>query len=116
MHLITREALALYLRKLAPGGRLVFHISSRFLDLSPVLSALAADAGLCTRLMAYNFPAGQSYWRHSTATVVAAARSCADISGLTQAGGWVDLPPPKIDFLWTDQRSDLLQVIRFTGR
>jgi hypothetical protein len=116
MHLITREALALYLRKLAPGGRLVFHISSRFLDLSPVLSVLAADAGLCTRLMAYNFPAGQSYWRHSTATVVAAARSCADISGLTQAGGWVDLPPPKNDFLWTDQRSDLLQVIRFTGR
>ena len=45
MHLLTREALALYLRKLAPGGRLLFHISSRTLDLRPVIGALAADAG-----------------------------------------------------------------------
>ncbi len=45
MHLLTREALALYLRKLAPGGTLLFHISSRTLDLRAVIGALAADAG-----------------------------------------------------------------------
>ena len=33
VHLITREAFALYLRKLAPGGRLLFHISSQTVDL-----------------------------------------------------------------------------------
>ena len=46
MHLITREAVALYLRKLAPDGRLLFHISSRNLDLRQVVGTLAADAGL----------------------------------------------------------------------
>ena len=46
VHLLTREALSLYLRKLAPGGVLVFHLSSRHLDLAPVLGGLAAGAGL----------------------------------------------------------------------
>ena len=46
MHLITREALALYLRKLAPDGVLAFHISTRHLDLKSVLANLALDAHL----------------------------------------------------------------------
>ncbi|MGE3315859.1 MAG: spermidine synthase, partial [Planctomycetaceae bacterium] len=46
MHLLTREALAMYLDKLSPDGTLVFHISNRHLDLRPVLAALAADANL----------------------------------------------------------------------
>ncbi len=45
-HLLTREALRLYLQKLAPGGALVFHLSNDYLDLVPVVSDLAADAGL----------------------------------------------------------------------
>lgn len=46
VHLLTREALALYQAKLAPGGVLAFHVSSRYLDLFAVLGALARDAGL----------------------------------------------------------------------
>ena len=46
MHLMTREALALYLRKLAPGGLLAFNISNRHLKLASTFGALARDAGL----------------------------------------------------------------------
>jgi hypothetical protein len=46
VHLITREALAIYLDNLADDGLLAFHISNRYLDLDPVLGNLAADAGL----------------------------------------------------------------------
>src|ERR1700723_2249105 len=46
MHLVTREALALYQRKLAPGGILAFHFSNLYLDLGPTLASLAHDAGL----------------------------------------------------------------------
>ena len=46
IHLVTREAIRLYLAKLKPGGILVFHISNRYLDLKPVLGNLARDAGL----------------------------------------------------------------------
>lgn len=46
LHMITREALALYLKKLTPNGVIMVHISNRFLDLGPELAALAADAGV----------------------------------------------------------------------
>lgn len=46
LHLITREALALYLRKLAPDGVLAFHLSTSHLDLKSVLANLARDQHL----------------------------------------------------------------------
>jgi spermidine synthase len=46
VHLITHEAVELYLRKLAPDGVLAFHISNRYLDLEPVLASLAKESGL----------------------------------------------------------------------
>jgi hypothetical protein len=49
-HLLTREALSLYSRKLAPGGVLAIHISNRYLDLAPVIGNLARDAGLVGRV------------------------------------------------------------------
>nr|MBA3371524.1 hypothetical protein [Thermoleophilaceae bacterium] len=45
-HLLTREALALYRSKLTEDGVLAMHISNRYLDLEPVVAALASDAGL----------------------------------------------------------------------
>src|SRR5207244_998982 len=50
VHLLTREALALYRSKLAPGGAILFHLSNRHLGLGPVVAALAQDAGLAGRL------------------------------------------------------------------
>src|SRR4029453_7943659 len=44
VHLMTREALQLYLDKLAPGGSIAFHISNRYLNLEPVLVEIARDA------------------------------------------------------------------------
>jgi spermidine synthase len=46
VHLITREALAIYLGKLEDDGILAFHISSEYLHLAPVVEGLARDAGL----------------------------------------------------------------------
>jgi SAM-dependent methyltransferase len=49
IHLLTREALALYRRHLAPGGILAFHISNRNVDLEPPIAALAEAAGMEVR-------------------------------------------------------------------
>src|SRR5205823_3067228 len=46
IHLITREALDIYLRNLADDGLVAFHISNRYLDLAPVLGNLAAEVGI----------------------------------------------------------------------
>ncbi len=47
---MTREALTLYRSHLVDGGLIAFHISNRFLDLAPVLAALARDAGWTCRV------------------------------------------------------------------
>jgi SAM-dependent methyltransferase len=49
IHLLTREALALYRRHLAPGGILAFHISNRHVDLEPPIALLASSAGMEAR-------------------------------------------------------------------
>lgn len=46
VHLITREALRLYMDRLTHGGLILFHISNRYVRLEPVLASLARDAGL----------------------------------------------------------------------
>jgi hypothetical protein len=51
VHLLTREAVELYVRHLVPGGALVTHISNRHLDLQPVLRALARALGTQAVLM-----------------------------------------------------------------
>ncbi len=112
MHLLTREALALYLRKLAPGGCLLFHISSRTLDLAPVLGTLAADAGVKAKKMLDRPPPGTPPWRRGPTLVVALAGRGGDLHHLDPADGWTDLSPAGARSLWTDQRSDILGAIR----
>lgn len=46
VHLLTREAVQLYLDKLTHDGLLVFNVSNRYLDLEPVVAAAAELEGL----------------------------------------------------------------------
>jgi hypothetical protein len=46
VHLLTREALALYRRHLQPDGIIAFHVSNQYIDLEPEVAAIASDAGL----------------------------------------------------------------------
>jgi SAM-dependent methyltransferase len=46
MHLLTRQAVQLYRRKLAPGGILAFHLSSRNFELEPLIANIGEAEGL----------------------------------------------------------------------
>jgi hypothetical protein len=48
VHLITSEALAIYEKHMKPDGIIAFHVTNRFLDLVPVVKALADAHGLST--------------------------------------------------------------------
>jgi hypothetical protein len=49
MHLITREAVELYLQKLMPTGVITFHLSNKYLDLEPQIGRIAQSLGLTCR-------------------------------------------------------------------
>jgi hypothetical protein len=107
VHLLTREALQLYLRSLKPDGTLAFHISNRNVNLKPVLGALASDSGLTAlvRLDLNDDPVaghGKSEW-----LVMARARSI--LRALVANQRWQQ--PPSDSAVWTDDYSNIVTVL-----
>ena len=49
VHLMTKEAMAIYLRKLKPDGIVALHVSSRYMELVSVVAGIAQANGLVTR-------------------------------------------------------------------
>ncbi len=114
MHLLTKEVLALYLRKLAPGGIVAFHISNLYLRLAPTLGALAHDSGLVC-LMRDDFavsPMQASAGKFPSQWLVM-ARSRADLGALATDPHWTPLNVPPGTQVWTDDYSNLLRVIKW---
>jgi hypothetical protein len=111
VHLLTREALSLYLRKLAPGGVLVFHLSSRHLDLAPVLGGLAAGAGLEGRVRTDAVAPEAGAATPSRWAVL--ARHAADLGALPDDPRWERLPAPGAAGLWTDDYASIFAVFRW---
>ncbi len=114
VHLVTREAIALYRSKLAEGGVMAFNITNRYLDLEPMIGRQALDAGLFCRVRADRDvkPEEREGGKQPSIWGVMAADS-GDLGGLTDDSGWhapgigADSPA------WTDERSDLLRSIRW---
>src|SRR5262249_34658781 len=91
VHLMTREALALYHRKLAPGGVIVFQISNRYLDLAPVVAALAHDVGAPARHLIY-LPSGPATAERFGAEVMVVGEPGGNLDFLTAEQGWEEPP------------------------
>ena len=116
VHLLTREALQIYFTKLAPGGILALHVSNRYLDLSPVVAALARDLQLVTAMQYYR-PRDEDYaWNAQVSTTrwIVAARQASDIEELTRGSDWRPLPMTEAS-LWTDDYSNVVAQLRRPG-
>ena len=113
-HLLTREALHLYLNKLAASGLLVFHISNNRLDLEPVVANLAHDSQLVAltqfdeRVSPDEARAGKapSHW-------IVLARRWENLRALARDGRWHALPARSDKTLWSDDFSNILEVIKW---
>ena len=113
-HLLTQEALQLYLSKLDERGILVFNISNRYLDLAPLLANLAKDAGLvCLRR---NDPADTQKERemakHASEFVVM-ARHLRYIRKLDYDPGWEEVPTRPGLGVWTDQYTNIFRLLKW---
>jgi spermidine synthase len=114
MHLMTREALALYLRKLAPGGLLAFNVSNSHLKLAPVFGALARDAGLASLIDDDNGINSTQIEQEKRASAwVVMARNRDDLGELSTDPHWKPIDTPTGTQVWTDDYSNLLRVIKF---
>lgn len=113
VHLVTREALALYFQKLRPGGIVVFHISNRYVDLRPVLIALANDAHVAGALGDGTVEPEDRARLYYPSRWVALARRAPTLAALVRRDEWSPLGPTPTTRLWTDDYSDVLAVLRW---
>jgi hypothetical protein len=111
IHLMTQQALDLYLSKLAPEGLLLFHISNRNLELSSVVGGLAHSrnlTGVSLLDMTPTQPNGKdpSHW-------VVLARHAADLGAIANEPNARSLTSTGSRKVWSDDFSNIISVFRW---
>jgi SAM-dependent methyltransferase len=109
LHLVTREAIDLAFSRLRPDGLLAFHISNRYLDLAPVLGAIARDAHLDARV---NFDteitSDDLLTGKQASRWVIMSRGETPMGALAHDPRWTAVPTATT--AWTDDFSNILSV------
>jgi SAM-dependent methyltransferase len=114
LHLLTREAMSEYARRLAPGGVVLVHVSNRYLDLAPVVARLGASIEPPLRAWGRFDPTTDPPGRAPSHWVVL-ARDAADLAPLTTGPSLWD-PVPPVGPLWTDRQAALWLAFKWEWR
>ncbi len=109
MHLITQEAVRLFMGQVASNGILAYHVSNRFLNLPPVLAEIADREKLVGVVM--EDPAQKDNTLHSSSTWVLLARNADALKGIGEAG--TPLERAASAPLWTDDFNNLVSVVKW---
>ena len=113
MHLVTREAMAIYVRHIKPDGVIVFQATNRFIDLLPVVKRLAAEFGLEAVNIADtpDEDEGPEYWYSSTDQVIVTRnRKLLAWPSIAEAAQAIADRPELPTF--TDSHSNLLRILK----
>jgi len=109
VHLVTKEALALYLEHLAPNGIIAAHITNLHLNLQPVFWELARYYGLSMVRVNYEGDSNGSYASHWI--LLSRDPALLDMPAIQEHA--VDLNGYSTDLkLWTDDYSNLFQILK----
>jgi hypothetical protein len=111
IHLLTREAMAIYKNKLAPHGIVGIHISNRHLELGSVVAGIAAANGMVSRINESGDVTENDDEYVFLETVVAAARSDEDFGPIAQSEYWERQQPDPDQWVWTDDYCNIIGAI-----
>ena len=110
VHLLTKEAFAVYFRHLKPGGILAIHTSNTYLKLAPVVKLLGEDADYATRLISSDEDATMMV---SAADWVLVTRNQEFLNKPeTFAGSENIIEVPEQLRIWTDDYNNLYEILR----
>ncbi len=108
-HLLTVEAVELYLSRIKQDGVIAFHVSNRYLNIEGIVGALAEKMGLAARTKSYTPSANSSDLAYqSNYTLV--ARKKEHLRKLADAPGWEE--PRVADVVWTDNFTNIVSALK----
>jgi hypothetical protein len=108
IHLLTREAMAIYRHKVGAHGMVVIHVSNRHLELASVVAGIAAANGLMTRVLDEVDLDETAHPYKFSGTIAAVAKSDEDFGALAQASDWVLKESDPNQWVWTDDYSNIV--------
>jgi SAM-dependent methyltransferase len=108
VHLLTNEALAVYLKHMKPGGIIAFHLTNRFLDLVPVVKRLADANHLFSVFVADD---GDEPMASRTDWMLLSDRE-ASLQVPQIAEGATPVEPRDDLRLWTDDFNNIIQILK----
>jgi hypothetical protein len=113
VHLLTREALALYLDRLADGGVIAVNVTNRYLDLRGVVADLARDAHLASLVRdGLHISKAEAQEGRAGSVWVVLARDGSQLAALRRDPTWKPLPVRPRSRVWTDDFSNLLGALK----
>ncbi|MBX7541502.1 fused MFS/spermidine synthase [Qipengyuania sphaerica] len=110
LHLVTREAFAIYQRALSDDGIILIHISNRYIDLQPVIAKLAELGNWHSAARKDIDPEDEFATPSLWIAMSKNARAMAQLRG--EQGEWQDLPPPA-NAVWTDDFASILPHVKW---
>jgi hypothetical protein len=116
IHLLTQEAMKIYLDKTAREGLVVLHVSNRHLELSSVVAGIAAANDAITRVESGDGGTNDedemsdTAYRYST-NVAVVGRSDEAFGPLAADEDWEVLEPTEAQRVWTDDYSNLIGAL-----
>ncbi len=110
IHLLTQEALELYLSRLGARGLLTLHISNRMLRLEPVFARIANAVGVRAYIRSYSPPPGAPFWVSASKWVVM-SRDPHQLDFFSERG-WTPLEADQ-KRPWTDDFADVVGAYKF---
>lgn len=111
VHMMTTEAIGMFIRKVKPGGMLVMHLTNRHLDLNGVVAANGAKLGLVTAVGLFNSENSTASADKASRSIVAVlVRDKADFGTLFEDPRW-KLETGEGSTPWTDGYSNVLQAM-----
>ncbi|MGM0558886.1 MAG: spermidine synthase [Myxococcota bacterium] len=108
-HLLTREAVELYMSRVKEDGVVVCHVSNRYLDVESVVGAIAEDLGLATRTQAYRPQGVEEEALAYTAVYTVLARDEEDLGAIADDEYWRETD--RADVVWTDDFTNIVSVM-----
>jgi hypothetical protein len=111
IHLMTREAMALYRQKLSPHGMVVMHVSNRHLELASVVAGIAQANGFATRVNNGGDVEPDDEEYKMVGTVTAVARNDEDFVGIAKSQYWPPVKPDPKQWVWTDDYSNIVGAV-----
>jgi hypothetical protein len=110
VHLLTKEAFAMYLKHVKPDGVIAVHISNRYLALEPVVAGLAREFGLSAATISDDYE--ESWWIYRTTWILLSKNQTFMKSDPITLATEEPSSKPREPVLWTDDHASLYQILK----